>query len=100
MVRIAVLSLLFYAGACKTDVVDEKGVNGVLKDQSGLDGCGWIIEVNDNGSLKKYEPYNLSEFDINPEDGMKVRFEYESASEMASICMVGEIIKLNSIEEK
>lgn len=76
------------------------GCNGAVKaqfkDLTGLDGCGMVIELN---SGEKIEPHNLSEFNITPEDGKKIWVKYH-ATQGGSICMVGEIVDIDCIEER
>ena len=67
---------------------------GELKDLTGLDGCGWVIELN-NGT--KLEPVNLSEFESSPSEGQKVCVKYTELNS-ASVCMVGIVVELNSME--
>ena len=67
---------------------------GELKNLTGLDGCGWVIELNDGTTL---EPTNLSEFENSPQEGQKVCVKYEEI-EGASICMVGKIVEITDME--
>ena len=67
---------------------------GTVVDYTGLDGCGFIIEL-DNG--EKLEPA------VYPEgfqfyDCQRVVVEYEVMSDAASICMVGDIVEITSIQ--
>ena len=74
------------------------GVNATLKNLTGLDGCSWVL-VLENG--KKLEPTNLKKFDhIKLEDGKQVIVEYETKPLAASICMVGTIVEITCISEK
>jgi hypothetical protein len=63
---------------------------------TGLDGCGMVIEL-ENGD--KLEPTNLSNFEIDVEDGKKIWVEYHGVW-MASICMVGEVVEVDCIGER
>ena len=69
-----------------------------LKDYTGLDGCGMVIEL-ENGD--KIEPTNLTEFSssVSIADGQKVWVKYHSIS-AASICMVGPIVQIDELEER
>ena len=74
------------------------GVKATLKNLTGLDGCSWVL-VLENG--KKLEPTNLKKFDhIKLEDGKQVIVEYETKPLAASICMVGTIVEIICISEK
>ena len=65
--------------------------NATLRDYTGLDGCGWVIEVDEGGVL---EPLNLGEFISAPDADMRLRVEYEEETGYFSICMVGPIVTL------
>ena len=62
---ISLMTLLLLA--CNKNECSDS-VKGKLKDLSGLDGCGFVIEL-ENGN--KLEPLNLSDFDIDLNDGKK-----------------------------
>lgn len=71
--------------ACKTKSVVTPGCTtiGTLKDFSGLDGCGFLIEL-ENGDL--LNPVVMKgEFDM--KDGQVVSFSYVKLEEMMSVCM-------------
>jgi hypothetical protein len=66
---------------------------GTVVDYTGLDGCGFIIEL-DNG--KKLEPVKLPEgFQLY--DGQRVSLDYVKL-DAVSICMVGETVEVTNIE--
>lgn len=85
------------AGCAASDLPQSEEAQFI--DMTGLDGCGWMIEVNNSRTSFRLEPINLSEFDIVPSEGMKVRIEYTEAGEMAGICMAGKMVRLSSIQE-
>jgi hypothetical protein len=68
-----------------------------LVNMTGLDGCSWMIELN-NGT--KLEPTNLNDFNINLEQNQKIWIVYHTAAQMASICMHGEIVTIDCISER
>ena len=72
--------------------------NGVLKNLTGLDGCGWVIQLAENGTTKKLEPINLGDFNVPLVDGKKVEFSYQKTGS-PSICMVGDVVKLTSLKD-
>jgi hypothetical protein len=73
-------------------------VKGELKDLSGLDGCEFVIEL-ENGN--KLEPLNLSEFNIALNDGKKVWISYHLTTNMiGAACMVGDIIEIDCIANR
>jgi hypothetical protein len=84
---------------CEDPLLSTKD-DGVMKDLTGLDGCGWVIELDsDAESPERLEPINLNDFDLEPVDGMKVKISYHE-SNSGSICMVGKIIELTKIKKK
>jgi len=68
--------------------------NATLRDYTGLDGCGWVLESG--GEV--LEPINLESFLDAPEDGMRLEVEYDFAENVFSICMVGPMVVLTSCE--
>lgn len=72
--------------SCKT--------NGTVKDYTGLDGCGLLIEL-ENGD--KLEPMEVAD-DFELKDGQKIAFDYEEVEDVASICMVGKIVRITCIK--
>lgn len=69
---------------------------GVFVDMKSMDGCQWIIKLEDGTKL---QPVNLQKFDIKPADGMKIGFTYKK-SDMATVCMMGQSIEILSIHKK
>jgi len=69
--------------------------NATLRDYTGLDGCGWVIEADEGAVL---EPLNLGEFISDPDAGMRLAIEYQEEGGYASICMVGPIVTLLACE--
>ena len=68
--------------------------NATLRDYTGLDGCGWVLESG--GEV--LEPINLESFLDDPEDGMRLEVDYDVAENVFSICMVGPMVVLTSCE--
>jgi len=90
------LFLMLFNSSCEntnnnSDVYKE----GTLKDLSGLDGCGWIIELNNNTKL---EPINLNLFDLELVENKKVEIKYIKRTDLGSFCMVGQIIEIEEIK--
>ena len=85
--------LLFVS--CNKDRACPGSVEGVMHNYAGLDGCGWVIEIN--GSI--YEPTNINDFNANfLVEGKKVNVIYEE-KQAASICMVGQTITISCLSE-
>ena len=68
---------------------------GVLINLTGFDGCGWIIQLQNSTKL---EPVNLDDFNIELIENKSVCIQYQIRQDLASICMVGQIVELYSIE--
>lgn len=72
------------------------GVDAEFIDLTGLDGCSWLLELEDGTRL---EPVNLNDFEIEPQEGLKVEVSYKEV-EMFSTCMAGLIVELSCIEKR
>ena len=82
--------------SCSKNTSCTSASKGKLKNLTGLDGCGWVIEANG----KTFEPVNLGAFDSSMlVDNQKIFFNYNSFSG-GSICMVGETIQLTCVEKR
>ena len=69
-----------------------------IKDYTGLDGCGIVIELENGDAI---EPVNLTDFSssVSISDGQKVWVKYHSISAV-SICMVGQIVQIDELRER
>ena len=85
--------LVLHLSGCNKSTC-ENAQKAKFKDLTGLDGCGMVIELP-NGSY--LEPTNLNEMDIEMTDGKKIWVSYHSLPNMASICMVGDIVEIDCI---
>ena len=73
-------------------------VKGELKDYTGLDGCGFVI-ILENGD--RIEPINLIDFDVELIDNQKIWVDYHINENLsASICMVGDIVVIDCISKR
>lgn len=82
--------------SCSKSTSCTSAIKGKLKNLTGLDGCGWVIEANG----KTYEPINLGQFESSLlVENQKIFFSYNSFSG-GSICMVGETIQLICVERR
>ena len=78
------------------EIVDsECELTGTVKDYTGLDGCGYLIEL-DNGKI--LEPA-IVDYPFKFRDNQRVKLSYLEIPGMASICMVGIIAEITCIEE-
>jgi|SRR5690554_1424343 len=90
-----VLILMLLLSCEKEQIVATKGV---IKDYSWLDACTWLIEVEEDDKVIRYDPINLNDFKIVPKNGQQVKFKYKPFDGAGS-CMAGPIIKLTSLKE-
>ena len=81
-----------------TAPVPDYAAEGYLKAaiiKHNLDGCSWMIELEDKS---KKEPQNLGE--EFKKEGMKIWVKYSVPKGAMSICMAGEIVKIEDIKER
>lgn len=93
-----VLLLMSVAFISCDKVKEDECVNlkeGILKNLTGLDGCGWIIQLPDSTKL---EPINLEDFDVELEVNKKVCIRYHERNDLGSYCMVGKVVEIEYIE--
>lgn len=88
--------MLMVMTGCPDDVCED-GVKGMILDYRGLDGCRWLIRL-DNGEM--LEPVNLHRFDLQPTDSLTVVLAYTPAPDMMSICMAGKMVHITCISSK
>ena len=93
MKKFIYLFFLLILGSCAKDKNCANSEHAELKNLTGLDGCGWVLEL-DNGS--KLEPQNLTDFEIELVEGKDVHVRYTEI-EGGSICMVGQIVTIDCL---
>lgn len=80
--------------SCNKNICSDS-VKAELKDLTGLDGCGFVIELENGDRL---EPLNLSDFDIDLKDGRRVWVSYHLTENfIGSLCMVGDLVEIDCI---
>ena len=95
---IGLVILLSISISCNKDKQhDSDAVKATLNDFTGLDGCNWVVKLEDSEVL---EPINLSDFNFGLKDGKKIWIKYKPAENMASFCMVGPIVEIEGIWER
>ena len=114
------LVFLTVISACQEeDVAPECTTEATVRDLTRLDGCGWVLELEDGNRLEPYLPYAYADplwcgmisddettsprssalwYDANPQDGMKVRIAYEVLADQISTCMVGDVAEITCLE--
>lgn len=90
--------------SCKSAKTAHSGiplVTGKLVNMTGLDGCGWIIQLDENfpDGSNKLEPLNLQEHKIDLKEGLRVELSYEETGG-ASVCMVGKMVNIKVIRAR
>lgn len=78
-----------------SDQPGDCNLTGTVRDYSGLDGCHYLIEL-DNGT--RLEPI-LTDTMFHFRDNQRVRLSYIERPDLASICMAGIIAEITCIEE-
>ena len=92
-----------------------------VRDFTGRDGCGWVLELDDStylepylSSVSTYDPLWCGEvspnyqegpranaslwYNANLQDGMTVRIAYRVLSDQASICMASDVVEVTCLE--
>lgn len=83
--------------SCSKNKACPDSQKATIVDRTGLDGCSFMIELNDGTML---EPTNLSEFGIKKEDGLKVWIDYSETKNGFSICMAGTMVDIDCISKR
>lgn len=97
-IAIAITYIILFATclfSCKDVNNCENSQKGTLKNFTGLDGCGWIIQLPDSTKL---EPINLNEFNIELIENRSVCIQYHERTDLGSFCMVGKVVEIDFIE--
>ena len=89
------LALLVFSCEEKEETLD-CDIKATLRDYTGLDGCGFVL-VLDNGEVLEMGGFD-EEPDFQFNDGMEVSISYEEMQGMATICMVGPIVRIMCME--
>lgn len=81
--------------SCGNEDSCKKSIHVKLKNLTGLDGCGWVLQKDDGSYL---EAQNIGEFEIEFVEGKDLHVSYDTV-DGGSICMVGEIVKITCLSE-
>jgi len=95
IIAFVIVSLFLFSCEKETTNNCENSQKGILKNLTGLDGCGWIIQLSDSTKL---EPINIDEFDIDLLENKSVCIQYHERTDLGSYCMVGKVIEIDFIE--
>lgn len=109
---VVLMTMMF--SACDDNLMQvscNDGVRATVRDLTGLDGCGFVFELEDGTRLEPNRigycgtpplPKEITEdplYGFEFLDGKQVIIGYEEVDGMASICMVGPIVKITCLEE-
>ena len=89
------LALLVFSCEGKEKTL-ECDIKATLRDYAGLDGCGFVLVLEDGEVLEMGDFNEEPGFKFN--DGMKVSISYEEMLDIGSICMVGPIVRIMCME--
>jgi len=110
----AFVMIVFMFSSCDEDglrVSCDEGVAATVRDLTGLDGCGFVFELEDGTRLEPNRigycgtgplPKEITEdplFDFEFIDGKRVIIGFEEVEGAAGICMVGPIVKVTCLQE-
>ena len=86
--------ILLFVLSCDKPCKDS--VTGTFQDMSELSNCGWIIQLP-NGS--RLMPINLDDFDVVPNQGASISFDYTERTDLAGTCMAGTIVEIECVKD-
>ncbi|UII30649.1 hypothetical protein LVD17_20360 [Fulvivirga ulvae] len=104
------LSVLILA-ACHSESgikPDNCRYNAIVEDHSGLDGCGFLLRLENGEYLNPVWPYFCGtppQHEENPMEnfeyvnGERLRIEYEYLEGFVTVCMKGNTVVIKSVEE-
>ena len=94
---LTLLIMTFLIAGCNDEKSNcENGKLGTLKNLTGFDGCGWVIQLSETLTL---EPINLNDFDIELVNNKSVCVQYQINQDAGSICMVGVVVEIEKISD-
>jgi hypothetical protein len=93
---LAIGLLALAAGCHKADEAPSCGTPATVRNLTGFDGCGYVLELD---SGERLEPHGDLWQKFTPRDGARVVIGYE-VEPAVSICMVGTGVKLTCIEAR
>ena len=109
LLLIASMCLLASLTSCSkdTDPVKNCGTPATIRDLRGLDGCGFVLELENGQRLEPVPVFrcgndpNLLTMDSSNftwKDGLRVTIGYKELKDRASICMTGKMVEITCIE--
>ena len=76
----------------------ENAVAAILYNYTGLDGCSWVVDIEDGTGICEIAGWPDTGFEA--EDGKKVWVTYELSDSQISICMVGPRVNITGMWER
>lgn len=96
----AILFIISCTKSSKTSNEESKcetGEYATIMDMRGLDGCQFNIRLDKSGEM--LEPTNLDSYPVFRINNKRVKLHYKELPNMASICMVGQVVEITCIKE-
>jgi len=90
----AITLKIYYVGEKVADDVVGKTL-GIVVDKTGLDGCSFVIELEDGDYV---EPLDLP--GAFKQDSLEIYFDYKPVPDSASICMLGDVVYVTNVAKK
>jgi len=103
---------------CESDSPEDCSTPATVRDLTGLDGCGWVFELEDGTRLEPFRVFRCGTPPLSKEttedplldfefvDGKRVFIDYEivhqnwhERADSVSICMVGPMVRITCITE-
>lgn len=111
---VSILAICFLLSGCSEEDVDTSTclTPATLRDMSGLDGCGWVFELNDGTKLSPHWimfcgtpplPKEVTEdplYNFEYVDGKQVMINYEIIPDIATACMAAEVVKIKCVSDR
>jgi hypothetical protein len=111
---IAISALVLFFTGCSEEKVNTTicSTPATIRNLSGLDGCGWVFELNDGTKVIPYRigycgtpplPKEVTEdplYNFEYVDGKQVLISFEIMPDVATVCMSGEVVKITCISER
>lgn len=94
LIIFSVILSVFTACNPSKKISNQCSTEGTLRDMTGLDGCKFLIELEDGSRLNPVE-YSVKSFNF--EDGQQIRFSYEKVETM-NVCMAGQTVKVTCLQ--
>lgn len=112
---LSLLLVIVFATACTESSVEPEACNtpATVRDLTGLDGCGWVFELEDGTKLIPHWqwgfcgtpplPEGMAEdplFQFEYVDGKTVFIDYTILTDMSTACMAGPVAKISCITDR